>query len=109
MQGSFYRFYLSEGTRHHGQLLWEWLLTQANALGLRGGSVFRAMAGFGRDHQLHERKFFELAGTGTVEVEFIVSDDEARKLLELLHREGLRLFYARVPATFDSVDPDQPL
>jgi len=49
---------------------------------------------------LHEERFFELAGNVTVEVEFIVTDDEARQLLELVSREGLRTFYARTPAHF---------
>jgi len=71
MQGSFLRFYVHEGQRHQRRLLWEWLLEQANALGIRGGSAFRAMAGFGRHHVLHESKFFELAGTLAVEVEFL--------------------------------------
>ena len=82
MQGSFLRFYVHEGQRHQRRLLWEWLLEEANSLGIRGGSAFRAMAGFGRHHVLHESTFFELAGTLTVEVEFIVSDEEAHKLLQ---------------------------
>jgi PII-like signaling protein len=106
MQGSFFRFYVHEGDRHHGRLVWEWLLEQANGLGIRGGSAFRAMAGFGRHHVLHESHFFELAGTLTVEVEFIVTDDEARELLELLHREKIRIFYAHIPARFGVINPD---
>jgi PII-like signaling protein len=100
MDGSLLRFYIHENDRLHGQLAWEWLLRQAKELGVRGGSAFRAMAGFGRDRVLHEERFFELAGTVTVEVEFIVSEDEARQLLELVDREGLRAFYARTHAHF---------
>ena len=73
MQGSFLRFYVHEGLRHHGLLVWEWLLETANTLGVRGGSAFHAMAGFGRHHKLSEAKFFELAGSLAVEVEFIVT------------------------------------
>ena len=54
MNGSFLRFYVHEGHRHHHHLVWEWLLQQANKLGIRGGSAFKAMAGFGRHHVLHE-------------------------------------------------------
>lgn len=103
MDGSLLRFYVHENDRLHGQPSWEWLLRQANGLGIRGGSAFRAMAGFGRHHVLHEERFFELAGTVTVEVEFIVTDDEARQLLELVNREGLRAFYARTAAHFGVV------
>jgi uncharacterized protein len=105
MQGCFLRFYVHEGQRHHGRLLWEWLLEQANKIGIRGGSAFRAMAGFGRHHILHEAKFFELAGSIAVEVEFIVTDEESRKILELLHREKIRLFYAHIPAQFEVINP----
>jgi len=110
MQGSLLRFYVREGDRHGGRLVWEWLLEQANSLGVCGGSAFRAMAGFGRHHVLHENTFFELAGTLAVEVEFIITDDDARQLLALLHREKLRLFYVHIPARFGVIDPaaDRP-
>jgi PII-like signaling protein len=95
-----------EDQRHHHRLAWEWLLEQANKLGIRGGSAFKAMAGFGRHHMLHEAKFFELAGTLAIEVEFIVTKEEADKLLELLHREKIRIFYANIPAHFGIINPD---
>jgi PII-like signaling protein len=106
MGGSFLRFYLHENQRCRGRLAWEWLLDEANKLGIRGGSAFRAMAGFGRHHLLHEDHFFELAGTLTVEVEFIVTETESAQLLDLLHREKLRVFYAHIPARFGVVNPE---
>jgi uncharacterized protein len=106
MHGSFFRFYVHENHRHHGRLVWEWLLEQANKLGIRGGSAFKAMAGFGRHHVVHEAQFFELAGSLAVEVEFILTTQEAQQLLDLLHREKVRLFYAQVPARFGVINPD---
>ncbi|HRF44494.1 MAG TPA: DUF190 domain-containing protein [Candidatus Competibacteraceae bacterium] len=106
MGGSFLRFYVRENQRHDHRLLWEWLLEQANRMGIRGGSAFRAMAGFGQHHQLHEDHFFELAGTLTVEVEFIVADDEAQKLLDRLKAEKIRVFYTKIPAQFGITVPD---
>ena len=44
MQGSFLRFYVHEGQRHRHDVVWEWLLMQANKLGIRGGSAFGASA-----------------------------------------------------------------
>ena len=105
MQGSFLRFYVHEGERHGRRPVWEWLLEQANSLGIRGGSAFRAMAGFGRHHVLHESTFFELAGTLTVEVEFIVTDAEAQQLLQRVQASGLRVFYACIPALFGVINP----
>ena len=106
MDGSFLRFYVREDHRHHHQLVWEWLLQEANKLGIRGGSAFKAMAGFGRHHMLHEARFFELAGELAIEVEFIVTQEEAQKLLALLRKEKVRLFYASMPAHFDVINPD---
>ena len=100
VEGSYLRFYVHERDRVHGRPVWEWLLEQANALDIRGGSAFKAMAGFGHHHRLHEAKFFELAGSGAIEIEFVVNDEEVAKLLELLRREKIRLFYARIPASF---------
>jgi len=106
MQGSFCRFYVHENDRHQGRPSWEWLLDQANRLGIRGGSAFKAMAGFGRHHVLHEERFFELAGSLTVEVEFIVNEEETRQLLDLLRREKVNLFYALIPAHFGVISPE---
>ncbi len=106
MQGSLFRFYVPEDHRHHGRLVWEWLLEQGNRLGIRGGSAFKAMAGFGRRHMLHEARFVELAGPLAVEVEFIATPDEAQKLLGLLHGEKVRLFYAYTAARFGVINPD---
>jgi PII-like signaling protein len=107
MDGAYLRFYVHEDHRHRGSPVWEWLLQQANRLGIRGGSAFKAMAGFGRHHMLHEAKFFELAGTLAIEVEFIVTSEESKKLLELLHKERVRIFYASVPAHFGVINPDR--
>jgi PII-like signaling protein len=104
MQGIYLRFYVHENRKHHGILLYEWLLERAKKSGIHGGSAFRAIAGFGRHGVLHEQHFFELAGELTVEVEFLLSEEEAANLLELLRREQVRVFYAKVPAEFGMIE-----
>ena len=103
MQGVLLRFYVHESARQGHALVWQWLLDQANAQGVSGGSALRAMAGFGRHKVLREEHFFELAGSQSVEVEFIVTDAQADELLALVAKAGLRLFYARIPASFGIV------
>jgi PII-like signaling protein len=66
------------------------------------------MAGFGRHHVVHERKFFELAESQILMVEFVVTEAEARELLALVHHEKLRLFYAYIPTHFGVIDPTTP-
>jgi PII-like signaling protein len=97
MQGVYLKFYVQEKRRHHGLLAYEWLLEQAQQLGLHGGSAFRAIAGFGRHGRLHEEHFFELAGDLPVEVGFALTEEEAQRLLAHLAGEKLRLFYVKLP------------
>jgi PII-like signaling protein len=108
MNGIFLRFYVLENRRHRHVLLYEWLLEQAKAMGIRGGSAFRAIAGFGRHGNLHEQHFFELAGELTVEVEFVVTEEQARRLLDLVAAEKVHVFYAKVAAEFGALGaPDE--
>jgi uncharacterized protein len=106
MQGSFLRFYVHQSLRHRHDMVWEWLLMQANKLGIRGGSAFKAIAGFGTHHKLTHERFFDLGGSDIIEVEFIVSDQEAAQLLDLMNREKVTAFYANIPARFGVIDPD---
>jgi PII-like signaling protein len=101
--GYLLHFYMREDQRHHHHLLWEWLLEQANKLGIGGGSAFRAIGGFGHHHVLHDQRFFELAGTLAVKVEFIVNESESKQLLELVEREKITLFYVCLPARFGNL------
>ena len=89
--------FVSEASRHHGKLTYEWLLDAAQGLGITGGSAFRAIAGFGR-HGRHDVGFFELAGELPVVAEFFVDEAMADRLLQLIAEAGLKLVYARLPA-----------
>ena len=100
MKGAHLRFYTYENRKTHGVPVYEWLLGRAKSLGIAGGSAFKAIPGFGRHWQLHEQRFFELAGEVPVLVEFIVSEAQADSLLQQLAEEHLDLFYARIPAEF---------
>jgi PII-like signaling protein len=107
MQGSFLRFYVHEGQRHHRDPVWEWLLTHANKLGIRGGSAFKATKGFGRHHKLTEGRLLDFTGSSVIEVEFIVTDQEAQQLFNLIHQEKIFLFYACMPAGFGVIDVNE--
>ena len=99
------RFYVAEKRRHRGVLLHEWLLEQAVRLALPGGSAFRAVAGFGHDHRLHEQHFLELAGDTSMEVVFFVDADEESRLVSLIETEGISMFFARHVVEFGVINP----
>lgn len=103
MNGVLLRFYVHENRKHRHILLYEWLLEQAKKLGIHGGSAFRAIAGYGRHGVLHEEHFFELAGDLTVEIDFAVTEAEATALLDVIEREGVAMFYVRMPIEFGTI------
>ncbi len=93
MQGVYIKFYLTESQRHDSKLLYEWILEKAKQLGLPGGSVYRAVAGFGRHGHLHSDTFFELSGELPMQVEFVVSSVHAEKLIVAMNDEKVKLPY----------------
>ena len=105
-QGAYLRFFVHENRRHHGILLYEWLLEHAKTMGIHGATAFRAIAGFGRHGVMHEQHFFELAGDMTVRVDFVVSDTEADALLKLVGDEQLSILYARFATEFGITGTD---
>ena len=88
-------FYVTEKQHHVGMPLYEWLLEEARALGIHGGSAFRAIAGFGRHGRLREETFFELAGELAVKVEFILDDKLAEQIMQRVRSQSLDIFYVR--------------
>lgn len=107
MNGTILRFYVHENRTHHHISLFEWLLERARAMGIHGGSAFRAIAGFGRHGVLHEEHLFELAADMTVAVEFVITDAEADALLALLTKELVSILYARVSCEFVAIEGDR--
>ena len=93
------QLFVTEAHRHHGKLTYEWLLDQAQAAGIQGGSAFQSIAGFGR-HGRHDAGFFELAGELPVVVQCFAQDAEVDALLKALSDAGLKLAYAKLPAEF---------
>ena len=71
------------------------------------GVLFRHLPG-SRHYTGYERHFFELAGTLAVKVEFIVSETEAEKLLEVVARTQRAIFYTIAPARFGILNAEEP-
>ena len=106
-QGVYLRFFMHASARHEGKLLHEWLLEQARHEGIAGGSAFRAVAGYGRHGVLHEETFFELAGNLPLKVEFILDENDARRLLDIVRDSGAELVYARSPVEYGTLERNQ--
>lgn len=96
MQTVCVRFFVREGMKHAHRPIHEWLFDEARALGIPGGTAFRASAGFGR-HGLHEDHFFELAGQLPETLEFFADAERIEALIQRLGAAGLRLVYVTHP------------
>lgn len=100
MQGILLKFYVSEYREHNGIILFEWLLERAKEMGIHGGTAIRAIAGFGRHGILHEETFLEIGADLPVEVSFVLSEEETRRLTDLLQAENIDLFYVKFPVEY---------
>jgi PII-like signaling protein len=98
MKGTYLIFFVQENRTRHGVLIYEWLLEEARRLGIKGGTAFKAIAGYGRHGHIHADHFIELAGDLPVEVTFMATDEETERLLAFLQGEGQSMFYVRMPA-----------
>lgn len=98
------RFYVHQPRKHGKDLLYEWLLARAKEMGIHGGSAFFATGGYGRHGVIHEQRFFELADVLPVMVEFIVSEEEADRLLALVRSEKIHTFVTRTPTEVILID-----
>lgn len=102
-QGVYLRFFVHENRRHHGVLVYDWLLAEAKKLGLPGGTAFRSVAGFGRHGVTHEASFLELAGQEAVRVDFVVSRPQAEQMLACVRTSGPEMLYAMFPTEFGTL------
>ncbi|MGN6521405.1 MAG: DUF190 domain-containing protein [Dokdonella sp.] len=103
MRGVCLRFHFCEDPAEPGRPTHEWLLQHARSIGMPGASVFRAIAGFGRHGGRHEPRFGELPGSQAMLVEFLLSQDDARRLVDSLASEPVALAYAQWPIEFGLV------
>jgi PII-like signaling protein len=100
------RFYVHQPRKHGKELLFEWLLAQAKAMNIHGGSALLAVAGYGRHGVIHEQRFFELPEALPVVVEFIVTPEEADKLLDLVRAAKIHTFCTRTPTEVIVINDD---
>lgn len=100
LEGVFLRFILHENRKVHGLIMHDWLLKKAKTLGIHGGCAFRGIAGFGRHGVLHEQTFWELAGDLPVEIQFVCTEAEAYRLLDVVDDAKLSVFYVISPSRY---------
>ncbi|MGY0219770.1 DUF190 domain-containing protein [Endozoicomonadaceae bacterium StTr2] len=99
MRGFQLTFFTRQDQYHADQTLPDWLVKKARSMGFRGATAIVADQGFGKNRHIYSHHILERPKQ-PVEVEMIVSEDEARSFFALLRREQLNLFYFKVPVEY---------
>lgn len=89
-----------EDARHQKAVLHEWLFGAARWIGIEGGAMYKAVAGYGRHGELRDEGFFDPDRTQPMMACFITTPLLADKFLGYLESEGLRLFYVRTEVEY---------
>lgn len=105
MNGYQITFFTQQDRRHHGTPLADWLIHLAAELGLHGATVIPGSEGIGHHHRIHSAHFFELADQ-PLSVVMAVTTEEADRLFERLHAEGVHLFYVKTAVEFGVIGND---
>lgn len=99
MNGYQITFFTQQNRRHRGKPVADWLIHLAGELGLRGATLISASEGIDHHHRIHSAHFFELADQ-PLSVVMVVTTEEADRLFERLHTEGVYLFYVKVAVEY---------
>ena len=75
------RLFITEGDKHEGKPLYEWLARKAQELGLAGATVTRAIEGFGPQHTMRTTKILDLSTNLPVIIEIIDQLDKIDNFL----------------------------
>lgn len=86
------RIYIGESDRYRGKPLYMYLLELFRSRGMRGATVFRALAGYGRHSVIHSPHVLRLSEDLPLVVEVVDEEERVRRVLEEVKkvvREGL--------------------
>jgi hypothetical protein len=90
--GRLLRIFVSEGDHHQGVPLYEWLVNQAQILGLAGATVLRGMEGYGAHSRVHKARILRMSTDLPIIVEIVDLRERIDAYLaavEPVIREGL--------------------
>lgn len=99
MEGYRVIFSTLRGRTHHGKPICEWLIDEAQKIGIEGVTLINASEGYGRGKTVHSAGFFELSDQ-PVEVVMLSSAEQCDRLFERIREEKLSIFYAKQQAEF---------
>ena len=99
MNGCQLTFYTEQNRRHGHRTVCEWLLQQANALGIHGATVISCAEGTGHAGAHHVAHVLRLADQ-PVQVILALAADDAERMLAAVKAGHVHVFYTRAPIEF---------
>lgn len=90
--GHLLRIFIGERDKHDGKPLYEWILRTAKERGLAGGTVIRAMEGFGAHSSIHTAKILDLSTDLPIIIEIVDDPEKIEDFLSVVDsviEEGL--------------------
>jgi PII-like signaling protein len=99
MQGYQLTLFTIRNRKHGSKPLGQWLLEEAQRLGVRAASLISASEGYGQDDQVHSARFFEL-GDQPVEVSMALSTEELTRFMARLAEEQIKVAYTKVAVEY---------
>lgn len=102
MNGYQVTFFTVQDHRHKGKPVGDWLVHLAKQMGLAGATLIPGSEGFGYHRRIHSIHFVEMTDQ-PLEIVMILTSDEMDRLFERLDREGVHLFYAKMPVEFGTI------
>lgn len=99
MHGYQLTFFTQQDRTHRHLPLAQWLLEEAQKLGVSGATVVPGAQGFGHDRKIRSAHFFELADQ-PLEVTMAISGADADRLFARLREESLNIFYVKTLIEF---------
>jgi uncharacterized protein len=85
--GHLLRIFIGESDRHHGDLLYEWLVKTAREEGLAGATVLRGIMGFGPSSRIQTAKILALSQDLPVVIEIVDTIDRLEAFLSRVSPE----------------------
>ena len=107
MNGFLLTFYTEQNKRHGHRTICEWLLHEVKELGIHGATVISGSEGVGHAGVHHAAHILKLTDQ-PVQIILTVTDDEARRLLDLVKAEHVHVFYTRATIEYGLLGEDDP-
>lgn len=91
------RIYLNESDRYKGDSFYHFIINTAKDMGIKGGTVYRGIEGFGKHQAIHSSKLEVLAHNLPIVVELIDENEKIRKLGQKIKAFEKEAFIIMIP------------